>query len=387
MTLTIGATTYTVDTFPLPIVVDTNPLPLDLALSGSTLWLSCEFDRRIYSVPVSAAPGTTMTGYDVPAAAAPMFRVLLQGQDNPSQMTSAERIQATPDGSIWLTQGGTVYYGGAGQEHARVIRRRPNGTWQAFLIPWNTPGAIGLLVEDNGRRLWVTNANDNAGNAVLETHPLSWTPADTDPTRDLSNPPPLGTSAVRGWRTHAITTRNSSPAHIVKGLDGRLYVSLYFANAILAIEPNTGAQQLYPLPPPPVGLFQNSGGPWQMAVGLSGNIWIAEDAARWLTKLNPTTGVATVYDIAPYLNPGEGLHSVCIDLALECIWFTTYSGTGAPNAGRIGRLFNLTGVIQVSPPLTTLGYNNGATGIVLGPGGTLWAALFGAKAVARLTPQ
>lgn len=379
--LAIGADTYQVETFPLPAPKAGNPLPLDLALSPTALWLSTEFDCRIYALPLTAAAGTTLTAHDIPAPAAPLFRSTLFGQDNANPLAGAERIAVTMDGSVWVTQMGQGGYGGAEQNLSRLLRRRPDGRWLSYLIPWNTPEAIGLYVEPNLAMAYVALGSPVAGHAIVATQPATWLPSETSPTLDGSViATRVGRDTRRGWRVYDLPAADAHPSHITKGPDGRLYVTAYWGNAIVALDPVTGARQRYDLPAAPAGAIFGSNGPWQMQWDMLGGLYVTGDFGRRLFRLTPQTGAVTTTELAPPLMAGEQVHSLAIQG--PAVWWTAYTAQATTPGGRIGRVRQ--GVVEVSPPLSSVGIFGGATGIVAAPNGDLWVALFQSKAVARL---
>lgn len=361
MNIGLGSESWRLDLFPLPVTADTNPMPLDLVVSGGKVWLGCEFDRRIYHVPTNAADGTVMTAVEIPAPAEPIFWSGVFG-GMPSQMAQVEDIDADAAGNIWLTQRGSAPYAGDALNASRVLRYTPStGQWRAWSLPHNNAGCGALLVD--GNRVWATCGEPSVGGALCVTRPLSWWPENTEPTDHC---PMASEDEFAGWRT--IPHASSWPAHMALGADGRLYVANYFGASVTAYDRTTLAAQVYPLP-------AGSTHPWQIFADLGGGVWVTCDSTRQLAKLNPANGVWTVYPLG--LPTTDFLHSAA--LVSGAVWFTAYS-TGS--GGRIGRR-NSNGTVDLSPALSDLGFDKGAAGIAAN-GADIWVALFGSKAAARL---
>jgi streptogramin lyase len=351
----IGSDNYRLDVFPLPAVTDTNPMPLDLVVIGGKVWLGCEFDRRIYSISTSAVDGTVMDAVDIPTTGTPFWTGVFGGQ--PSAMAQCEDIDADAQGNIWLTQRGQCPYAGDEPNLSRLLRYTPTtGKWREWPLPGNNMGACALLVD--GTRTWVTTSEPAIGSALCVTRPQSWKGAverfDDD--------------EFGGWRV--IPHTPAFAAHMALGTDGRLYVADYFGNSVTAYNRTTLAAQTYPLP-------SGSERPWQIFFDLGGGCWVTCDSTRQLAKLTPSTGAWTVYPLG--LPTTDGLHSAA--LVSGAVWFTSYApgGTG----GRIGRRTSA-GAIELSPELSGLGFPMGASGIAAS-GSDIWVALFGSKAIGRLT--
>lgn len=361
MNVVLGSDTYTLDVFPLPATAETNPMPLDLVVSGGKVWLGCEFDRRIYSLPTTATNGTVMTAHEIPAPAEPIFWAGVFG-GMPSHMSQVEDIDADAAGNIWLTQRGSAPYAGDALNASRLMRYTPStGAWRAWALPHNNAGCGGLLVD--AQRVWATCGETSVGGALCVTRPLSWWPDHTDPANLDGR---WADDELAGWRT--IPHAQSWPAHMAIGADGRIYVTNYFGASVTAYGRTTLAAQVYPLP-------AGSERPWQVFTDLGGGVWVTCDATRQLAKLNPAAGTWTVYPLG--LPTTDFLHSAA--LVSGAVWFTAYS-TGA--GGRIGRR-NASGTVDLSPPLSDLGFEKGAAGIAAN-GSEIWVALFGSKAVGRL---
>lgn len=364
MNVTIGSDTYTLDVFPLPATAETNPMPLDLVVSGGKVWLGCEFDRRIYSVPTDAADGTMMSAVEIPAPAEPIFRTGVFG-GGPSLMSQVEDIDTDAAGNIWLAQRGTSPTLSDGLNLSRVMRYTPStGVWKAWTLPYNNAGCGGICLD--GPRVWASCGETGVGGAICVTRHLSWLPEYTDPLVPVFA---AVDSERNGWRT--VQHEPSWPAHMAVGPDGRLWVTNYFGNSVTAYNRSTMAAQTYALP---VG----SERPWQLFFDLGGGLWVTCDTTRHLAKLNPAAGTWTVYPLG--LPATDFLHSAV--LASGTVWFTAYS---AGAGGRIGRRLS-DGTVQLSPDLSSLGFDKGAAGIVAS-GSEIWVALFGAKAIARLVKQ
>lgn len=361
--LHIGADTYRMDIFPLPVTVETNPMPLDILTSAGKAWLSCEFDRRIYNIPTNAVDGTEMAAVEIPTPAG-LYRTTATGPDLPSLMGMSEDIDVDASGNILLAQSGINPYAGPETNLARLLRYNPaTDVWQAFMLPYNNAGAVSLLAD--GDSVSVTCADGLSTAALATTRPHSWLRADTDMPTALGA---VNANGLRGWQIVPLTA-GTWPAHQVKGPDGRTYITNYFGNSVIAINRTTLAVQNYPLP-------AGATGPWQIRFDLGGGLWVTCDTSRHLVVLNTTTGIGFAYPTG--LSTDERLHS--LELISGVFWFTAYSNT---TGGRIGRR-TAAGVMELSEPLDTLGIDRGCAGIAA-EGSTPFVALFGSKAVGRLT--
>lgn len=361
-TITIGPDSYRMDVFPLPAAASTgaNPQPLDIAVSADRVWLSCEFARHAFSLPLSATDGTEMTSHLVPVPSEVVFRSTIS-YDLPTDCTCFEDIDIDASGNVWLTQTGQSGYTGENNHFGRVLRYTPaTDQWLAYPLPWNKPYPVGVLVD--GTRVWTACWAGFSSLAV--TRPSSWRVEQVAPT----SPAWPGTNECGGWsRIDAAT----GAAHMAIGPDGRLYVTNYNAASVTAYDRTTLAAQTYALP-------AGSTKPWQITFDPFGAAWVTCDATRQLAKLNPANGVWTVY--ATGLATTEHTHSLAISAGV--VWFTAYTLNGDAG-GRIGRR-TAAGVMELSEPLDTFGLAKGATGVAVS-GANVWVALFGSKAVGRLT--
>lgn len=375
VTYTLGSTTYLVETFPLPTVTDTSPLPLAITMSrdNTTVWLICEFDRRIYSLPRTATDQTTMTAHIVSAPTSPLFRMTLAGRDLASFISNGgEHIQTTPDGSVWAAQGGHLLYTGTGTNWSRLVRRKADGSWQAFTLPFNSSGLMGFYVDDNSDYIWAAAAGVGA---LYTTRLRWWRNNEADPTLY----PPVEKNWLRATSFGSLAP--GLPAKFSRLNDGRFIGGLYFGNAYFILDPRTDTLTRFPLPATslPVG-----SGPWEVRQASDGSVWIAEDYAQRVTRVAQiTTGTQVQYDLSASLGTYEHPHSVAFEGTDAIV--TTYSTL----AGTEGRLVRITanGTVSVGASFTTLGYDGGIAGIVRDGNGALWITLFREGAIARLTPQ
>lgn len=361
-TFALGTDTYAVDLFPLPVVTDTTPAPLDLVIASGTVWLCCEFDRRIYSLPTSAVAGTPMTAIEIPAPTSPIFRTTLFGLDLPHAISQGgEQIAVGADGSIWVSQGGHNFYTGVGDNWSRIVRRLPNGTWAAYTLPVNSAGATGFLVD--GSQLYV-GTSGLGSNAVYVTRPAAWHADEIDPT---TYPP----KSARWSTLLDFGPQLAMPSHFVRLADKRLAVTLYTDNAVLLIDGTTVTRVTLTAPSKP----------WVVKQGPLGGIWVTEDAGLRITRIDPTTLALTSADISGAVTSGERLHSLVFDGFTP--WFSTYNqvATGDAHVGRCPSA----GTFELSPALPFAA--GGVTGLARDSSGNIWAACFRQKTIARFTKQ
>ena len=376
VTYTLGSKTYLVETFPLPTVTDTSPLPLAITMSrdNTTVWLICEFDRRIYSLARTATDQTSMTAHTVSAPTSPLFRTTLAGRDLASFISNGgEHIQTTPDGSVWAAQGGHLLYTGTGTNWSRLVRRKADGSWQAFTLPFNSSGLLGFYVDDNSDYIWAAAAGVGA---LYTTRLRWWRNNEADPTLY----PPVEKNWLRATSFGSFTP--GLPAKFSRLTDGRFIGGLYFGGAYFILDPRTDTLTRFPLPAVPSLPFGS--GPWEVQQASDRSVWIAEDYAKRVTRVaDVAVGAQVQYDLSASLGAHEHPHSIAFEGTDAII--TTYSTL----AGTEGRLVRITasGTVSVGASLTTLGYDGGATGIVRDGNNALWVGLFRAGAIARLTPQ
>lgn len=368
--MTIGNASYTIDSFSVPSPADANPLSLDVAWDKKTdrIWMVPEFDHRVYYVVRDAAANTAMTAEAIPAPGTPLFRGTT---DVPSfNSGGAERIQTTSDGSVWVSQGGTVLYGGTNNNYSRLMRRRPDGVWNAYTLPINSAGATGFYAEDPPNRVWVMTA---IGNALYYTRVRWWHENEVSAT---AYPP----SDQRWERVRDFGSRLKFPGHIIRLKDNRLAGTLYFGTAFFIYDPDTLNYQLTQLAPAPPGANAGSSGPWQLAQDTNGDLWIVEDFAKRVTKVTLTTGAQTIFDFSGQLSANEGLHSIVIDASGD-VYVTSYTIPVLSGSGRLIRITN--GVAIVGPTLASVGIEVNLGGIIQTTNGEFWAAA--TKSVLRIT--
>lgn len=360
VTFSLGADAFRMDVFPLPASASTgaNPAPLDIAIGGGRAWLSCEFARHVFSVPLAATDGTEMDAHLVPVPSPLAFRSTLFG-DLPTDCTHFEDVDYDPAGNVWFTQMGQNNYGGCEDNRSRVLRYTPaTDSWRAYPLPWNGSAACGLLVD--GQRVWTGGYAPNGSLSVMR--PLTWSDADTD----AAAFPIVHRDEFGGYRR--IDHDGAGVAHMAVGPDGRLYVTNYLSHTVTAYDRKTLAAQTYPLP-------SGCERPWQIIFDAGGGCWVTCDTTRQLAKLNPATGNWNVY--ATGVPAGENLHSLAMSAGV--FWFTAYGAS----TGRIGRRLT-NGTMELSPDLASLGFPKGATGIAIDTTGCIWVALFGSKVIGRL---
>jgi streptogramin lyase len=364
----IGSDNYRLDVFPLATFEGSNGSPVDVALTSTHAWVSCEFDRRIYSVPLSAVDGDVPTPVEIPAPAG-AFRSTLFGPSLPSDLASCEDIDSDAAGNLWLTQAGQFNQATGHDNLSRLLRYTPaTGEWASYPLPYNNGDAVALCVD--GPRVWTTSANPQHGAAVCVTRPASW-----------HDPDPLIPQGEQGsernaWRV--IEYARAFPAHAAV-IGGNLWIADYWGNSISKLDRTTFAVTTYALPTAPAGTtVPGTRGPWNLAGDLMGNIWVTLDYSREVGVLNPSTGVWTL-NALPISAP-EGVHGIAMGPDGQP-WVTVYSTGGG---GRFARR-TVAGAWQVSPGLDTLGLTKGATGGVWDASGRFWCGLYGARAIGRVT--
>lgn len=386
--IAVGSETFTVDTFAINAAVnDTTPLPLDVAIdaaTGNTIYMVAEFDKRFYSVARTAPDGTTLTTVEIQAPGSPLFRNNMAGADLGSFFSfQQERIATTSDGSVWVSQGGNIFYAGTRNNWSRIVRRTRDNTWEAYTLPVDSAGAVGFFVRDPPTDLWVMAAGDAA---LYHTRLRSWHEGETSAIRY----PPVDSrwSKLRSFGGGGVggggfTGTGGFPAQLIQLRDRRLAGTLYFGSAFFLLDLQAVTFADVALATPPPGTTANSSGPWQIGQHPDGNLWIAEDFAKRVTKYALATGAQTVFDLSASLSADEHPHSLTFDGT--DVYVTTYPLAASGN-GRLVKITNA-GVVTVGTSFATISLEGGLTGIQRDSAGALWVALFRKRAVARLTRQ
>lgn len=380
VTIAVGSETFLVESFPMPTVSDTSPLPLALAISktnGNTIYMLPEFDKRYYTISRTATDGTTMTQVPIDGPNSPLFRSPL-ADTGTTFSSQQEHIQTTVDGSVWMSQGGNCFTTSINNNWSRIMRHRPDGVWEAYTLPIDGACAIGFYPS-------VTLGQANVGllvmskgaNAIYGTNTRWWHEGELVATRY----PPVD---YRWSTTRAYGVVNVFPAKIIQLLDGRFAGTLYFGTAFFLLDLSTQTYTQIALAAPPPDTIAGSSGPWEIVQHpTDGNLWIAEDYAQRVTKYDIRTGVQTVFDLSASLSADEHPHSLAIDGT--DIYLTTYS-TSASGDGRLVKITN-SGTVTVGTSFATISNEGGITGIVRDSGGKLWVAVFRKQKVLRLTRQ
>lgn len=381
VTIAVGGETFLVETFPISAsVTETTPLPLDLdvdARSGNTIYMVAEFDRRIYSVARTATDGTTLTTIAIEAPSSPLFRGVLA--DVGSFLSAQqEHIATTPDGSVWVSQGGLILYGGTKNNWSRIMRRKLDTTWEAYTLPVDSAGAIGFYVNPTANNnaasnLWVMAGADNA---MYHTRLRNWHEGETAATRY----PPVDT---RWFKIRDLRRNGGHPAHLIQLRDGRLAGTLYWGEAVFLYNLNDESFTFVDLTPFAGDALGSK--PWQLRQHPDGNLWIVEDAAKRVTKYDLSTGAQTLYDFSASLGATEYAHSIAFDGtdAYVTTYNSTVSGSGT---ARLVKITNA-GTITAGASFSTISLGGGLTGIEVDSAGKLWVCLFQQRAIARLTRQ
>ncbi|MFO0951659.1 MAG: Ig-like domain repeat protein [Isosphaeraceae bacterium] len=210
-------------------------------------------------------------------------------------------------------------------------------------LPGSDPSPLGVAVGPDGK-IWYTEVNASAIGR--------WDQANPDPTTSVS--------------VYDLPSANSVPLGIASGPgDGKLYYTDFTANALGAIDANTGAITQVPLTAPLAGPFGIATGP--------GGVWftetIANQVGRYIVPLEPVGGIQPMGTAAnsglteaPLPNAAGGPFGITVG-SDGAVWFTESAGSA------LGRYVPATKAATSVPTLTP---NSRPLGITSGPGGLLY---------------
>ena len=169
--------------------------------------------------------------------------------------------------------------------------------------------------------------------------------------------------AFKEWLTPTLGQRSRDP---IQATDGTIWWAGQWSNTIGRINPATGEQKEYPLPPKAM--------PHTVTLDAKGNVWYTGNMNATLGYLDPRTGKVTEYKVPD--PEAKDPHSAIFD-AKGILWFTMQV------SNRIGRFDPATGdfkIVAMNVP------NSRPYGIKLGPDGAPWFACNGRGCVVRIDP-
>lgn len=165
------------------------------------------------------------------------------------------------------------------------------------------------------------------------------------------------------WQTPTLGQRSRDP---IQAADGTIWWAGQWSNTIGRIDPATGEQKEFTLPPKAM--------PHTVTLDAKGNVWYTGNMNGTLGYLDPRTGKITEYKIPD--PEAKDPHSMIFD-AKGILWFTMQV------SNRVGRFDPATRefkIVAMSVP------NSRPYGIKLGPDGAPWFACNGRGCVVRINP-
>jgi virginiamycin B lyase len=225
--------------------------------------------------------------------------------------------------------GGTWYSDGD-----RIVRVRPDGAQDVFLVPDPDQAWVGWLSWSGGRDVWFSDRGTGRLGRIDGTgHVVEYqVPGEAD---------------------------GAGPNGQVE-VNGRIWFSDPFTNRIGQLNPVTGRFVMYDVPTP-------DSWPLGITAGPDGAIWFTEREAAKVGRMTPAGGF-TEWS----LDDGAFPNRIVVGPD-GAIWFTElYAG----DSGRVGRIANDT--------LTETAVDGGPVGITVGPDGDLYVALWLSSQLGRL---
>lgn len=295
-----GQSSNAVDTFifqlssrALPAIAGVNAHPLALAVAPDhNVWVNEEYHTQLKGLtPDPTQPITVRT---IPqAAGSGIFANNLSGQDSQTrQSVLGEDIDAQPDGSIWLTEGGAYLYNGQRYNTSRIIRYDPAAnTFACYNVPVDSAEVIGVLVDSARGMVWYAEGSLFHGNAITgfslsaATSDCAWNPA-TSTRATICAGPILGAC----HRRYVLPNASSAPASLILDPAGNIWFTEFWGNRIGRLNPETGLLTELPLPASIArqgpGTIAGSG-PFELEFDALGNLWLTESFDATLDRVRP----------------------------------------------------------------------------------------------------
>jgi streptogramin lyase len=385
-------------TYPLPIVGSELPLALDIDAAGK-VWIIEEFHTHLkwLSPATQSAPATSGKILIPLPPGGGIFATWVPVLSRTRTSTRGEDVDIASDGSVWFTQGGGGEMAdGPILNSSRIVRYQPStAQFDCYPVPVDNAETIGLLLDEANGRVWYTDSNIPAGNAIVSFQPstiasdCNWDPyLHARPVICAEGQPDVGCH-----KRYIVPGGYPSPAHLVFGPDGAIWFTRYWNSGIGRLDPATGEVLTLPLPTPAVqagpGIWVGSG-PWELAFDAAGDLWVSEFFDAALLRLRPSLMASAdcMQLDAEGQNPcveqvftasdgyeGKTMHSLAIGTSGR-LWFSTTDAVGvmSPDHDEAIALFR-----GVGSPSRIAGIQEDAQGAV-------WFTLPAAKRIGVLRP-
>lgn len=180
-------------------------------------------------------------------------------------------------------------------------------------------------------------------------------------------------------------TSNSGPHSIVLDSEGFVYATLYYANAILRIDPDTSETREYAIPTrsaPWTDWEGDSSLPTGIAADRQGKIWFCQTRGNKIGRLDPNTGEIREYDI-PIKNARP--YGIAID-SQGFPWFTLQGAHRVAQLDfRTGRIRDWdVGAVRAGFQDVTTSY---PTGIEIDSNDVVWISELGTNTIVSIDPK
>lgn len=381
--------------------------PLAIAIDARhRVWIHQEYHSALHVLdPATGA----ITRFDIPVPEGPgPFATGLYGGAPTFVSELGEDILVTPDGRVWLTQGGGFLYRGPLPNRSRIVAfdppdvAPPDGRFRAYTVPGDRNEVKGIEWDPDRRWIWFSEGGAGGGARLTSFDPERMTPdgdgSGTGPGRCAP-----GGSPHDCFLSFPLPDPGAQPAHVRIDRDGYVWTTGSWSNAVYRLDPGTGEVIAYPLPASrseapeadAVGAC-----PWQLRIGPDGDVYFNEffdasigrlDASRAedpaCTRLDEAGRNPCIDElvVAEALRAGLRIHSIAFD-ARGRLWFTEHGdsdgsiatlGFVTPDWREVVRLAPLAGFPGVRAP--------SSAGIAIDPvTGDVWFAEFWRGRIGRL---
>jgi len=314
---------------------------------------------------VSASVVASMTG--VPSVSATITPTpAFYSFSIPTMSSNPEYIAAGPDGNMWFTE-----YNGN-----NIGRITPAGVVHEFPLPEAGSGPAGITAGSDGR-IWFTEQLGNNIAAITTTGSIEeYSLGDHDGPQSLIDRLD-GTIWATGYNGNdfdvvqmccgnpqsvTVPTPSSHPLGIATASDNNVYITEFATNKIARVSNLGGAVYEAAL---------GSVGPYLIVRGPDGNLWFTEYYASKIGQFSPSSfsQIGEFPTLTPNATPA-GI-AVGVDGAL---WFTENT------ADKIGRITTTGAVTEYASPVRGLQLN----GIAVAPNGSLWFTEAGVNKIGEL---
>ncbi len=411
---------YEYDWFDIPPTAGTNALPLAITTDAlSRVWVNQEFhlDFRMLD-PVTGV--VTALPIPKPPGLGP-FATMLFG-DHRTQISGAgEDILVDPDGRVWLSEGGGMFYYGAFPNHSRVVRYDPDAQpgeerYRVYNVPGDYNEVWGLRFDPQRQRMWfTTNAHDGPPPVGHAAKLISFDPDKVryDNRFDFSTPLEdlvcaQGAPDADCFHEYPLPNSNFAVGHMALDAAGQVWYTGFWGrtgrNVIGRLDPVSGSVEEFPLPAPigrqPPVPFVGSG-PWQILIAPNGDVLFNEHFDNTLCRFrierlgdpactqldaagrNPCIDELVVPDVDL---AQQTLHSIALD-ARGNLWFTLGDPNNPDGTASLGYVAADWSQIVRLPPLAVFPGTIAFSGMGIAidrTSGDIWFAEFWGRRIGRL---